>query len=412
MKKNRIIPTVGISVLIPLGLGVWFGVSEATREAAGAVDPVEASSSGAPAQTAAPTPSTAATPGAAAAPPPAAPAPPPTDAELALDEAIKKVTALGALSAELVESVEMLKQRFEIHGTYRKAPGGRLFLKLVVSGLPGSSGEMRQVCDGVTLWDYQQLLESKYYHKITLGPILDKLKDPEIDAATREQVLARLGIAGPEVLLVGLRRTIHFDQKDEGTIQVKAPDGATVSRPVWILRGTWQDRQGLLGPNNQPLPPNAPLPAYIPSQATVSIGKDDGWPYEVRLAGRQPSVLQDTRRIGPDGRPIGTLSSIQKSSIEPSVMVLRYSLVSLEPSFKPEEFAFPVPPGTHVEDGTETELSMLQQVIEAKIAARKNETAKTEPLLDQSIEPKAAPVPSPGGPGSAAPTPPPLTQPR
>src|SRR5262249_54991366 len=197
----------------------------------------------------------------------------------------------------------------KITGTYLKAPGGRFFLRLIVSDLPGSTGQMVQVSDGTTIWDSQQLLEYKYYRKVALGPILEKLKAPEIDATTREQVLTRLGIEGPDGLLVGLRNAIHWDQKEEDTL-----DG----RPVWILRGTWKDRQGLLGPNQQPLPENAPLPAYIPSQATLKIGKDDGWPYYVRLAGRMPPVVQDTRRIGPDGRPIGSRASIQ--SIEPSVI--------------------------------------------------------------------------------------------
>jgi hypothetical protein len=315
-----------------------------------------------------------------------------------LDEAIKKVAALPSVKAELTEKVEMLKQKFEIHGTYRKAPGGRLFLQLIVSGLPGSTGEMRQVCDGTTLWDYQQILDSRFYRKIALGPVLEKLKAPELDALAREQVLARLGIAGPDVLLSGLRRTIHFDQKDEAT------EG---DRPVWILRGTWQDRQGLLGPNQQPLREDAPLPAYIPSQVTLTIGKEDGWPYKVRLAGRQPTILFDTRRTGPDGRPIGTLSSIQK--IEPSKLELTYTLVTLNPTFTPEDFDPHVPAGAHVEDGTEAEVSALQQIIEAKAAAKKAETARSEPLLEQPIElPKATTAPE----GSATPTPPPLVKPK
>jgi hypothetical protein len=257
---------------------------------------------------------------------------------------------------------------------------------------------MRQVCDGTTLWDYQQILESRFYRKITLGPVMEKLKAPELDALAREQVLARLGIAGPDVLLSGLRKTIHFDQKDEGTEE---------GHPVWILRGTWQDRQGILAPNQQPLRPDAPLPAYIPSQVTLTIGKENGWPYKVRLAGRQPTILYDTRRTGPDGRPIGTLSSIQK--IEPSKLELTYTIISLDPAFKPDDFDFPVPAGAHVEDATEAEVSALQQIIEAKAAAKKAETARTEPLLEQSLElPKAANPPE----GSAAPAPPPLFKPK
>ncbi len=398
MNKNRIIPTVGISVLLPLSLWLW---TQAPRPGA------EARADGPSVDAPAPTTSSAAVPpprpsyaagAAAAAPETPAPAEPPTEAELTLDEAAKKVAALPAISAEMVETVEMLKQKFTINGIYRKASGGRLFLKLVVSGLPGSSGEMSQVCDGVTLWDYQQLLEYKHYRKITLAPILEKLKAPELDAAAREQVLTRLGIAGPEVLLVGLRKTIHFDQKEDGTL-----DG----RPVWILRGTWQDRQGLLGPNQQPLPLTAPLPAYIPSQAIVYVGKENGWPYKVRLAGRPPSVLYDTRRTGPDGRPVGSQSSIQK--IEPSIIMLTYSIVTLDPTFKTADFDFRVPSSARVEDSTEAVLSELEQMIQATIAAKKVESAKSEPLLPETIQIPRTPT---ANEGTGLPTAPPLVKPK
>jgi hypothetical protein len=150
------------------------------------------------------------------------------------------------------------------------------------------------------------------------------------------------------------------------------------------------------------------LPAYIPSQATVYIGKEDGWPYKVRLAGRQPTVLYDTRRTGPDGRPVGTLSSIQK--IEPSVVTLTYSIVTLDPKFKADDFELRVPATARVEDSTEMVLSELEQMIQATIAAKKAETAKTEPLLPETIEiPR---TPPPVNDATAAPKPPPLVTPK
>jgi outer membrane lipoprotein-sorting protein len=328
---------------------------------------------------------------------PAVPAAPPTEAELTLDEAAKKVAALASVAADLVQKVEMLKQKFEIKGRYLKAPGERLYLRLVVSGLPGATGEMRQVSDGVTLWDFQQVLESKYCRKVMLAPVLEKLKSADLDAAAREQVMTQLGVAGPDVLLVGLRKAVHFDQKEEGTY-----DG----RPVWILRGTWQDRQGLLGPNQQPLPEKAPLPPYVPSQATLTIGKEDGWPYKVRLAGRVPTMLLDTRRIGPDGRPIGPRTSIQ--SIEPSVVELTYTNVTLDPTLRGDEFDFTPPDNLRPDDITESLLSGLEQMIQAKIAQKKAESARAEPLLNQSISVPKAKSPS----EATSPTPPPLAKPR
>ena len=54
----------------------------------------------------------------------------------------------------------MLGQEFELRGTYTKAPGYKLYLRLKVIGLGDASGEMLQISDGKTLWDFQQLLKT------------------------------------------------------------------------------------------------------------------------------------------------------------------------------------------------------------------------------------------------------------
>ena len=247
----------------------------------------------------------------------------------------------------------MLKQSFSIKGRYLKAPSSRIYLKLTVTGLPDSSGTMLQVCDGETLWDYQQILESQNYRKLSIKPIFEQLNSPEIDTKTRDMIMTQLGFAGPEALLVGLRRSVKFDQKEEDTL-----DG----KPVYVLRGTWRSRNGLIGPDQRPLPPTGPLPAFVPSLATLYLGQKDGWPYKMILVGKVPTILQDTRRIGPDGRPIGSRSSIEK--VEPSTIRLSYTNVQLDSAIRPEEFAFQAPPGATVEDNTEPTLKIMKQAIE------------------------------------------------
>jgi outer membrane lipoprotein-sorting protein len=301
---------------------------------------------------------------------------PPTPAERVIEEAIEKIRKLQSVAADLLEEVEMLRQSFTIKGEYRKAPNHRIYLRLTVTGLPDTNGTTLQVCDGETMWDYQQVLESQVYQKKSIKPILERLNSPELDPLLREQAMAQMGFAGPETLLIGLRKVIKFDQKDEGELNGKK---------VWLLRGTWKTRQGLIGPDSRPVPQSGLLPPYIPCDATLYLGKDDGWPYKLILVGRKPSTVFDTRRIGPDGRRIGTKSSIEE--IVPSRIVLVYSNVRLNPTIRVEEFAFQAPPTAQVDDSTELMVRGLDQAIQMQADRKKADATRKEgPLLDQPID--------------------------
>jgi hypothetical protein len=367
MPKNRTIPAIGVALLVPLWAWAQGGPSETV-------------------------PTTAAAATKEATPPPE----PPTEAEKALDEAARKVAALESVSADVVEKVEMLGEKFSIHGRYLKAPERRVYLRLAVSGLPDSSGMMLLVCDGQTLWDHRQVFETNIYTRFTkVDEIVAKIKSPELDDATRDQLTAQLGLAGPEILLAGLRKAVRFDQKESETL-----DG----HPVWVLRGNWRDRTGLLGPNQQPLPALAPLPSYIPSLVSVYVGKEDGWPYKVLLVGQARTILEDTRPTGPDGKKIGPRSLIQKPLL--TRIELSYQNVQLSPTIAAAEFAIPqAPPNAQVEDNTQAILNELEKAVQMKAAEKKAAEAGKDdnPLLDQSIPvPKAAPAPLPPS-GASAP---------
>ncbi|MGZ3354958.1 MAG: LolA family protein [Isosphaeraceae bacterium] len=330
----------------------------------------------------------------ATAPAPAAPAgkpaeppqEPPTEAERLIDLAIKKVAGLKSVSADMVQNVVMLKQKFDIKGRYLKAPDSRTYLRLAVSGLPDSDGTILQVCDGETLWEYQQILESQVYRKLSIKPIFERLNSPDMDPKTRDQILNQMGFAGPDALLVGLRKSVRFDQKEEDTLDGKA---------MWVLRGTWRNRNGLVGPDQRPLPATGPLPAFVPSLATLYLGKDDGWPYRMELLGKVPTVLLDTRRVGPDGKVIGSRSSIER--VDASEIKLVYSNVQFNVAVRPEEFAFQAPPNATVEDNTEIIIKGLDQAIQVQAMQKRAEAARQEgPVLDQPIDipkPPADPTP-------------------
>ena len=364
MPKNRIIPATMIAVALS-GLFQTYGQPN---------QPAPIAAGGPPA-------------GAGAGAAPATPKPP-TEAEIFLDEAIKKVKALDSVMAEVLEKVTMLGQTFEIKGRYRKAPKDKLYLKLEVHDLPDSSGLMHQVCDGTNFWEYQKVFETQIYRKLEAGAILAKLRGIDLDEEIRENIMIQLGFAGPDALLVGLRKSITFDQKTKETL-----DG----RPVWVLRGNWTNREGLYAANSQPLGPTMQLPSYIPSIVAVYLGEEDYWPYKVKLSGQQTSrILEDTRKRGPNGKPIGTLRDIQKPLL--TRIELIYSDVKLNTPVPDQEFVFTPPKDVQPDDKTKEILDGLERAATMQAAKKKAEAAKGEdPLLNQTIE-----VPKSAAPGESA----------
>ncbi|MFO0951737.1 MAG: hypothetical protein U0835_11430 [Isosphaeraceae bacterium] len=323
----------------------------------------------------------------------------PTEGDKQVEAAARKVEALKSVSASITQKVDLLDQAFEVSGRYLKAPDHKVLLNLKVSGLADATGQMLQVCDGETLWDYQQILEGQNYRKVVVGQVFPKLNSPDLDPELKAQVMAQLGFAGPEELLKGLRKSVRFTQMDPGTL-----DG----KEVWILRGEWRDRTGLIGAGNQPIPLTMPLPPYVPSLVILTIGKADGWPYKLRLVGKKPSILLDTRKVGPDGRPIGSRNQI--ADVKPTSIELTYSDVKLNPELKIDEFVFQAPPGARVNDSTQELLTVLDQAIQVSAARKRAEAGKAEDaILKEGIEiprantgggatPRPAPEPGPGAP--------------
>ncbi len=374
MPKNRIFSALGVALGIPV-----LGWAQATApEPPASPSPPAQPAAGAPAQ-----------PAKAAAP--AVPELPPTEVELYLDGVIKAVDALKTVSADITQKVDMLDQKFEIAGRYRKGLDNRLYLFLKIHGLPDASGELLQVCDGQVLWDSQVILDSKSIRKIELAQILEKLKSPDLDDEIRTAVTTQLYLKGPDELLKGLRKSVRFDQKESATV-----DG----KECWRIAGEWKSREGLYGPNQAPPAPTAPLPAFVPSLVVAYIGQQDNWPYKVELVGRTPSVVIDNRRMGPDGRPIGNLGTIQK--VKPTNMVLVYSNVILNSDLSADEFHWKVPSGApQVVEGTKEILDALDSAIQLRAAKKKAEAAKSEdPLLKSPIDvPRVTdPLPAPVSP--------------
>lgn len=330
--------------------------------------------------------------------------PPATPAEKIIDDAAKKLRALESVAADVTMDADILNQRFQVVGQYLKGPNYRILLRLDIEGLGDVTGTIQQVCDGKTLWEINQILDSRSLRKITLQPLLEVLQRPEADAEIRDQLLTQIGFAGPHALLEGLRKSIAFDQMEESTL-----DG----QPVWILRGAWKDRAALSLPGAPNVPPDAPassivgaaafLPPYVPGSAELWLGKEDGWPHKLILQGRTPSILRDNRILGPDGRPVGRKSIDRKE--RPTAITLLYKRKEAPAA---TDFLFTPPPGVEVSDDTDRAVAALEAQL-ADAAARKRNAAAGEgsgELLDQPI---TAPRPD-GGPTPKSPPPPPPAQ--
>lgn len=317
---------------------------------------------------------------------------PATPAELLIDAAKTKLAQLKSCAANIEENVDMLNQHITLKGQYFMAPQYRVYFRLSLGKLADSAGTTLQVCDGETLWDYQAILESQVYHKFSIKPVMERLNSPDIDPKLRDQFKEGMGFAGPETLLTGLRRLFRFGQEKE---EAKIGD-----RPVYVLRGEWKDRKGLTGPDQRQVNATGMLPPYIPKLVVLHLGKDDGWPYKVELLGQAPTSLYDTRKRGPDGRPIGSRSSIE--SVAPTKIVLEYTDVKLNPTLDIGQFAFQAPSTAPVDDGTDMIVKQLDSVLAMQAERKKAEEAKKEgPELKQSLEiPPPPGVPATGQPST------------
>ncbi len=210
---------------------------------------------------------------------PAAPAPP-TDAEKLLDEAIAKVKAIDSVMAEILQKVDMLGQKFEIKGSYRKAPKDRLFLKLEVHNLADASGLMQQVCDGSSFWEHQKVFETQIYRKLDAGAILAKMRGIDLDEEIREKSWSNSG---------------------SPALKPSWSDSARPSPSTRRPKGLWMGgRSGSCagtGPTaKDSSPPTCSLSVRpcssrrtCPAWSRFTLGEDDYWPYKVMLVSQQPS---------------------------------------------------------------------------------------------------------------------------
>ena len=316
------------------------------------------------------------------------PAEPPTEAEQALDEAMTKLGALGSVRADIRQDVTMLGQDFTVLGSYSQTGPYTFLLDLEVEGLPETRGRMRQVSDGKVLYDFQQILDQRYYFRLELPEALARLNQPPFEPIHRDYIIRQqMGLTGPSALLDGLRQGVGFDRKVAGELN---------GRPVWILRGRWKDLAAF------GLGPLASVPAYMPSVVEVQIDQETGWPYRVLLLGKRRSIIKETNTPTIDpatGRPIGNVAADDEP---PSRFLLSYENVEFDPEIDPTLFIFRVPDADRdrVRDRTPEMLALIDEAARGIEIAKQQEAAagseSTGDVLEDVIQipsPEAEPVP-------------------
>jgi outer membrane lipoprotein-sorting protein len=282
----------------------------------------------------------------------------PRNSETLIDDAINNIAKLDSVTADLVQTVELLNQTVTITGHYAKARGRRIYLELSIEGTGDSHRKTVQVCDGETLWDLQEIADTRLFTRLALKPILKRLEAPDLDRKTKETTVAEIGFAGVDSLLTGLRKYYKFTS-------VEAAAGVFDGKSVWILHGTWSSTTGLLAPDaSHPESPQRLLPPYVPGEATVYLGQADGWPYKVVLAATQLAVPLDTRRRGLNGEPIGARNSIAK--LEPTKVTLTYKNVKHHAPLPADRFQAPTPTGITADDRTQAIINHLLETTDEK----------------------------------------------
>ncbi|HEU5118422.1 MAG TPA: hypothetical protein VFT74_17550, partial [Isosphaeraceae bacterium] len=265
---------------------------------------------------------------------------------------------------------------------------------LKVEGLGDVTGVLQQVCDGTTFWDFQRVLEAPRLRKVTLAPILEVLQKPDADSTLKQSFLDNLGLAGPEAILSGLRKSVMFDQMETGSLE---------DTTVLILRGRWKDRVAVGLPGGpQAAQGSGELPPYVPSIVTLWMGEEDGWPYQVQLEGRVPLIPMDDRVVGPSGRVEGRKSATKQE--KPSKILLHYRRNDHE--VRPSDFVFQVPPNVEPVDETDQIVTLMENQMAEMALRRRREAAgaaDSKTSKDASSSPGLGPQ-SPTAP-KAAPSP-------
>ena len=206
---------------------------------------------------------------------------PPTEAERAIDLAIEKITKLRSVAAKLEQDVEMLNQKFKITGESQEGTQQPTLRCCSISpaGLPiRAAGSFRSATakrSGII----ELVLDQPFYRR--LGDQADSraarirpTSDPEIGC----KAMTQMGVAGPE--------TLADRSAEEHPLRHQGRRPSSTARRSGNSTERGRAGKGWCSTRGRSIPSGS-LPPYIPMDANLYLGMDDGWPYHLTLEGRR-----------------------------------------------------------------------------------------------------------------------------
>jgi hypothetical protein len=247
----------------------------------------------------------------------------PNRASIALRSAIAELERHDSISARVRFRIDVLGERLLGTGNYLQGPWQYRLLRLEANLQAGDQlCGLQQVCDGQRLWTRRQIFDKPQLTVVDVAPVLAALaKEPARGAGT---AITDLGLGGLPRLLRSLDRSFDFSRAEEGT---------RGTLPMLVLHGQWKPE--MLA---RMLPDQAKairageaadltlLPAQVPDQVTLYLGRDDMFPYCVEYL--------RTGRAVPTGREAQFVGAARP------LMVLELFEVRLNPSLDALQFVF------------------------------------------------------------------------
>jgi len=198
------------------------------------------------------------------------------DGNQVLSMAVERLHSYSGIGARVRHRVELFQQQLMGAGHYWQGPSGSLQSRLELQLQTDKKVcSWLQVCDGKTLWTYQQFVESRQLTQVDVQKVL---------AATDGQTASpsapmSLGIGGLPEMLRRLNQSFTFAAPEPGTLG---------QWPVMRLVGTWKPQmlklllpeqaQAIEGGKEADLDD---LAAHVPHRVTLYLGQRDLFPYRI-----------------------------------------------------------------------------------------------------------------------------------